>query len=363
MLLLLLLAPATMFAQTASPGNTDITGLWKGILYNDSTKQDYKYEIGISEDNGKLSGFTHTWYNDKDYFVVKKVKIRRTGDKVIIEDVDIIAYNYPESPPKAVRRLHNLTVETIDSVLILSGSFSTNPTKTYAAVTGTVRLQRKNDFWRQSDLLAHLQELGLENKLSFVVRDNELKKLEEEKSLTQQVMPVAVMSADKKRPTDFVVQTTSKKKVKLHPIADTKVTVAAKAATGKEPVLEIKPAAPAAEVKARKNIVQETMYFKTDSLELALYDNGEVDGDTVSVLMNGAVIMARQGLSTVAIRKTIYIPAGMDSVELVMYAETLGTLPPNSGLLLVRDGKETYEIRFTGDLQKNAAIIFKRKQK
>ena len=90
------------------------------------------------------------------------------------------------------------------------------------------------------------------------------------------------------------------------------------------------------------------------------YDNGEVDGDTVSVLMNGSLILARQGLSTNAIRHTIYIPKNLDQVELVMYAETLGSIPPNTGLLVIRDGKKLYEIRFSGDMQKNASIIFNR---
>ncbi len=112
---------------------------------------------------------------------------------------------------------------------------------------------------------------------------------------------------------------------------------------------------------SRINVVQQTVYYSSDSLQLTLYDNGEVDGDTVSVLMNGKVIMERERLSTNAVRKTIY--AGhTDSIELVMYAENLGTIAPNTGLLVVRDGKSIYEIRFSGDLKKNAAIIFKRRK-
>ena len=92
-----------------------------------------------------------------------------------------------------------------------------------------------------------------------------------------------------------------------------------------------------------------------------MYDNGEIDGDTVSVLMNGNIILARQGLSASAIKKTIYIAPGTREVELVMYAETLGSIPPNTGLLIVRDGKSVYELRFSGDYKQNASILFKRK--
>ena len=45
-----------------------------------------------------------------------------------------------------------------------------------------------------------------------------------------------------------------------------------------------------------------------------------------------------------------------------MYAETLGSIPPNTGLLVIRDGQDTYEIRFSGDLQKNAGILLRRRK-
>ncbi len=52
-----------------------------------------------------------------------------------------------------------------------------------------------------------------------------------------------------------------------------------------------------------------------------------------------------------------------DSLVLIMYAENLGSIPPNTGLLVVHDGDGIYEIRFSDDLQKNSAIILKRKRK
>jgi hypothetical protein len=116
-------------------------------------------------------------------------------------------------------------------------------------------------------------------------------------------------------------------------------------------------------VAERKVAVPQTVFFKADSLELTLYDNGEVDGDTVSVLLNGELILAKQGLKTTAIRKTIYVPAGKtDSLTLVLYAENLGKYPPNTGLLVVHDGDDVYQIRFSADLQQNAAVVFRRKR-
>ena len=77
--------------------------------------------------------------------------------------------------------------------------------------------------------------------------------------------------------------------------------------------------------------------------------------------MNGKLIMPRVGLSTNAVRKTIYIEDIDDSIQIVMYAETLGSLPPNTGLLIVYDGTERHEIRFSGDMKRSSAIMFRRK--
>ncbi len=127
-------------------------------------------------------------------------------------------------------------------------------------------------------------------------------------------------------------------------------------------VLTNAPAISSIELAKRKIETIRTVNFKSDSLVLTLYDNGVVDGDTVSVLLNGKNIMPHQGLSTVAINKTIYITSDLgDSLQLIMYAENLGSIPPNTGLLIIHDGEDIYQIRFAGDLQKNAAIILRRK--
>ncbi len=118
----------------------------------------------------------------------------------------------------------------------------------------------------------------------------------------------------------------------------------------------------AAEIDKRVTKSDQSLYFQSDSLLLTLYDNGVVDGDTVTVVMNGNVIFSKAGLSTVANSKTIYITPDMDSVNLVMYAENLGSIPPNTGLLIVNDGDKRYEVRFTADLQTNAGIVFRRKK-
>lgn len=123
------------------------------------------------------------------------------------------------------------------------------------------------------------------------------------------------------------------------------------------------PPVAAAAVYQRKTEVISSVPFTSDSLVLSLYDNGSIDGDTVSVVLNGKVIIARKGLTTNAIRAIIQVTPEMgDSLQLIMYAENLGSIAPNTGLLIVQDGDKRHEIRFSGDMQKSSAIIFRRQR-
>lgn len=385
---------------------TDITGLWKGTIYNDTTQMEYQYEVGISKVKGKLLGFSHTWFilDDKQYYGVKKVKVTIANDgKIIIEDDGLIANNYPVPPNKNVRQLNILTLDATSSIMTLKGLYRTNRTKDFHVLTGSVSLQRENDIW-QSALIPHLEELGKAADLSFLKADKEgkfridtiatasttpnhinpslqestheidtLHKNEEAKAVAQQK---AVATAKKEKAAKQEEQDQLKVAAAMEKAssgaqeAAEKFTKATELAMEKERKKEDTALAklaeliakPAAQVNERTTIVQQTVSFTSDSLLLSLYDNGEIDGDTVSVLLNGSIVLEKQGLSTTAIKKTIYIPANVDKMELIMYAESLGAIPPNTGLLVIRDGKKLYEVRFSGDLQKNAAIVLNRKK-
>jgi len=119
----------------------------------------------------------------------------------------------------------------------------------------------------------------------------------------------------------------------------------------------------AAVVEGRKSEFSQEVLFSGDSLQLSIYDNGEIDGDTVSIYMNGELYLAKQGLKASAIKKTIYLPPGKDDeFTLVLFAENLGKYPPNTGLLVVRDGDNIYHLRFSSDFSKSSGIVFRRKK-
>ena len=107
----------------------------------------------------------------------------------------------------------------------------------------------------------------------------------------------------------------------------------------------------------RSNAVLRTVTVENATVKIELYDNGEVDGDSISLFYNGNVLLAHKRLSETPI--LLEIPVSANEInELVMYADNLGTLPPNTALMIVRDGKKRYEVRITSDLKKSGTIRF-----
>lgn len=107
----------------------------------------------------------------------------------------------------------------------------------------------------------------------------------------------------------------------------------------------------------RSNAVLKNVIVENETIKIELYDNGEVDGDSISLFYNGNILLAHKRLSETPI--LLEIPVSSNGVnELVMYADNLGTLPPNTALMIVKDGSKRYEVRVTSDLQKSGTIRF-----
>lgn len=98
-----------------------------------------------------------------------------------------------------------------------------------------------------------------------------------------------------------------------------------------------------------------------DSVVISLYDNGEIDGDTVSVFMNNELVVAKVGLKAQAYKQTVYVKPG-EIIQLTLFAENLGSIPPNTGLLVIYTNNERYQIHFSSNLNKSSSILLRRKQ-
>lgn len=108
----------------------------------------------------------------------------------------------------------------------------------------------------------------------------------------------------------------------------------------------------------RKIEIVKTIYLDTLNIQVELYDNGQIDGDTISVFLNQQLILYNKRLTDKAIILNIPIREDKD-YEMIMYAENLGSIPPNTALMVVNAGKKKYEIYLSSSEQKSAGVRFR----
>ena len=84
------------------------------------------------------------------------------------------------------------------------------------------------------------------------------------------------------------------------------------------------------------------MTLHSPDVKIDLYDDGVIDGDSVTVFINNKLLLYHRMLTDRPL--TIHFNAFPNTeYELVMYADNLGTIPPNTALLMVTSGSEKYE--------------------
>lgn len=105
-----------------------------------------------------------------------------------------------------------------------------------------------------------------------------------------------------------------------------------------------------------------TIEVDTSRIKIELYDDAIVDNDTISVFVNGKLLLYRQRLTEKPL--TIYFSAFPDTpYELLMYADNLGLIPPNTALMMVTAGLRKFEVYLSSTEQKSAVVKFIYKSK
>jgi hypothetical protein len=112
----------------------------------------------------------------------------------------------------------------------------------------------------------------------------------------------------------------------------------------------------------RKAVLNKVLEVESDSVRLSFYDNGEIDGDSISVFVNGQPVLTHQELAAKAFNLYLSLDSTREVNEISMFAENLGKYPPNTALMIVTDGKNRYEVFMSSSLTENATIQLKKKR-
>jgi hypothetical protein len=119
--------------------------------------------------------------------------------------------------------------------------------------------------------------------------------------------------------------------------------------------------AEAAFIKREKKYARE-IEITSNELKLEFYDNGSIDGDSISVFFNNRLVLPKTLLNHRAVRFTVKYNNDLPFNELAMFAESLGAIPPNSAALIIHDGDKRYEVLMTSDFSKTGTIKLTKKK-
>lgn len=109
--------------------------------------------------------------------------------------------------------------------------------------------------------------------------------------------------------------------------------------------------------KRKAELVKE-IKVDTGSIKIDFYDNGQIDGDTISVYVNNMPVVSNRMLKTQPISLTVKIDPLRPLQEVIMVGENLGSIPPNTALMIITAGTKRYQLYLTSDEQKNAMVRF-----
>lgn len=116
-----------------------------------------------------------------------------------------------------------------------------------------------------------------------------------------------------------------------------------------------------AQFTRRKIIYTKDLEITSDSIRISLYDNGEIDGDTVTVFLNGKPVLAHQELTARALNLYLTLDNSKDVNEVSLFAENLGKIPPNTALMVVTDGISRFEVFLSSSYTQNATVRIKKR--
>lgn len=182
----------------------------------------------------------------------------------------------------------------------------------------------------------------------------------------QKVQPVATQKTQSttkrmtvsKPVTPKVTTASTQKKVQPTPVIKPKPDTLSKTivAVKQSPPIVV-PAMPLV-LKTRENALVKKIETAAGEIRINCYDNGEIDDDTVSIYHNNKLIKSKMRLSQKPISFTIEVNAAQSHHELVMVAENLGSIPPNTSVMVIYTPGNRYEVFISSSKQKNAKVVF-----
>lgn len=123
----------------------------------------------------------------------------------------------------------------------------------------------------------------------------------------------------------------------------------------------VKPPTIEEKFSTRKKILTTEIPVTGDSVELRFYDNAEIDGDSISLFLNDKLIFQHIRLTGTAYTIKLAVSELNETNELIMVAENLGSIPPNTSYMVAIADDKRYEARLESTEGSSAMVRFVKK--
>jgi hypothetical protein len=382
LLLNLIAAACCLHAQ-----QPDYTGVWRGKFYDNAgfglSSDPYKFEVQIAQSGKGLVGVTYSYLSTIFYGKAShNGYIKADAGKIVIQETSLMELK--SSNGQACLMTCNMRYSKVGNDEFLEGTYTAvDKDNGSACPGGYVKLKKvpTSDFYIEKDVKKKMDE-NLKKKLA----SNKPKTPAPKPPATKPVLkttpkPVAppkppvtkplvkapvktpVKPPEKIKPPQPPQKPVVKKITPPPPVKkDTSVAVIPPPVPVKKnppPVVKKDPPPAPPVIKERVNEVVKTIRIPdTNEVSINLYDYGEVDGDIITVFLDGREVVSKQMLRTTPISITIKLNAMQPEHILTMVAENLGTIPPNTALMVVKTGKQRFEATIESTEQKNAVVKF-----
>lgn len=359
-----------------SASSQDLTGIWRGNFKSENSRyleamgqeSRYKIELQVVQKAKAFEGVTYSYLTTVFYGkATARGTVNPLTKKVFIEELKIVEVRMSGRSDACVMT-YFLQYSKIGNEEFLEGSYtSMNTTDSSNCGRGRVFLRKvqTSDFYKEPFLLkkeaekkppvakpqpAKPQPNTVTTKPPVTNKPNTpANKPATQKPATKP--PVAAKPVPK--PKDPVVKPTTPAPLTNMP-PQPKLDTIKKVEVKPRPVLPVPKA-----ISGRDNEVVKTIYTSARKLIVNIYDNGAIDNDTISVYHNRKLVLSKKRLTDRPLTVEIELGEDDDTHELVMVAENLGEIPPNTSLMVVNAGSKYYEVRITSTEQKNAVVVFK----
>jgi hypothetical protein len=341
----------------------DITGIWRGYFITNGSEH-YKFELQIDQSkSNRISGVSYSYLDTRFYGKATLTgNFTKASQHALIQEIKTVELRMSGGSVACIMKCQFEYVKS-GSEEFLEGIY----TSAYEKTSKEDRVIKGGDcgggkiFLRKVPTSDFYVESFLRDKPIAKKTSTPPSKTNNKTTAQTPVKKSPVVAQKKSTTTATTTKPPVKKETTFQKPKNNQVQTLPPAILKEEPKKIIIPRTISIPIqtRARENELAKTLTVRNEEVIVKLYDNGEIDDDTISIYLDNKLLLSSKRLSTSPI--TINLKMDEDNSEhvLIMVAENLGKIPPNTSLMIVNDGDKRYEVRITSTEQKNAMVRFR----